>query len=205
MVTDSDLPSHRPSVARGITACVFGALCIAYAILSVYGTWNPRHYVVLLKYFNNPVGGITIVLILALIAIWCGFPIRSSASDRRRSLVRTTMIILILVSAFGLIFTYAFGTWRYQVSTLGRPASDGRLLATVNDFHGTEIHVLVGTGLGQRDVGSLGSACGLPSEMNAEWVNDDEVTVTTAYNTYHVQLDPTTGVPLVHFGATCSS
>jgi succinate dehydrogenase hydrophobic anchor subunit len=203
-VTEHDIPSRRPSVARGIVALVFAVLAVAFAVLSFYGVWNPRHYVTLLMYFNNPVGDGTVLLILLLVAYWCALPIRNSAIDRRRSIVRSTAIIVIIISIFVLTFTYAIGIWRYRPSILGTPR-DGRSLAVVSVFRGTEIHVLIGTGLARRDVGNLGSACGLPSDMDAEWINANEVKITTAYNTYDVLLNPKTGVPLQHFGATCLS
>jgi hypothetical protein len=201
----ADVVRPKPSVIRGIIAALFALACVVYIVVSVFGVWNPRHYVILLTYFNNPVGDASVVLFLALVAFWCGFPIRSTAVDRRLSLARTTLIILILLSLFGLVFTFAFGVWRYRPSPIATSPRGDRQVVSVGLMHGIDVHIVAGSGLSRRDVGSLGTACGLPSDLDAVWVSDDEVKITTVFKTYDVRLNPRTGVPLLHFGATCTS
>jgi len=37
-------------------------LTLVYLTISVLGVWNPRHYVILLTYFNNPLGDAAAVM-----------------------------------------------------------------------------------------------------------------------------------------------
>ena len=68
----------------------------------------------------------------------------------------------------------------------------------------TEMRVYVGSGRNRRDVGSLGAPCGLASQMRAQFVNNNEIAVTTAYNDYLIHLEVGTGRPLDRFGPVCS-
>jgi hypothetical protein len=204
-VTTTDVGSPKPSVPRATIAVVFLVAFLAYAVLSVLGVWNPRRYVFLLTYFNNPTGDAVVLLVFGLIAFWCGFPVRNTAIDRRRSLTRTTLIILIAVSLIVLGFTYSFGAWRYRPTVVSTSPDGQRAAAFVSQEHGTEIHIFAGSGLRRRDVGSVGTPCGLVADVSADWVDNNEVKISTAFNNYDVHLDPKTGAPLDHFGATCSS
>jgi succinate dehydrogenase hydrophobic anchor subunit len=204
-VSETEVAHRKPSVLRRVIAVLFVAIGIAYAALTVFGVWNPRHYVILLTYFDNPLAGVVVVLFCALVAFWCGFPIRNTAIDRRKSLARTTLVILVMISLFGLGFTYAFGIWRYRPTIVSVSASGNRAVAYVSVLKDTEIRIYAGSGLARRDVGSVGVPCGLFSNISATWVGDNEVKISTAFNNYDVRLDPKTGTPLVHFGVTCTS
>jgi len=58
------------------------------------------HYVILLTYFNNPLGDAAAVMFLGLIAFILAFPLRSAMLDRRFAMARTTVIVLIAITLF---------------------------------------------------------------------------------------------------------
>lgn len=201
---DVDESQKPTSVPRRIAASIVLLIGLVLLALFGYGAVNPRHYVFLLTYFNNPFGGVTAILAVAVIAYWLAFPIRSTVIDRRRSLTRTTLLILTAISAIVFLFVYELAVFHYSPEVVTTSKSGRRSVARIEMWKNTQMHVYVGTGLGRRDVGSLGAPCGLRSQMSARFVDENEIVVDTAYNTYDIHLEVGTGRPLNVFGASCS-
>ena len=195
---------HRTPVWRRVTGGLLLVVAAGLAGLFGYGTVNPRRYVVLLEYFNNPAEGALLVLALATVAYVLAFPIRSTVIDRRRSILRTTMLILTAISLIVFLFAYELAIFRYQSDTLATSPQGDRSVTRVQGWKATEIHIVVGTGLARRDVGSLGAPCGLAAAFGARFTNQNEIAISTAYNDYRIHLETGTGRPLDRFGPICS-
>jgi uncharacterized membrane protein YidH (DUF202 family) len=202
-VNDTDVLPGTSAVRRSISILVF-TLGVAIFAICIYGAVNPNNYVVLLKHFHNPALGPVVAIVALLIAWVVGFPVRSTVVDRKRSQVRTTLIVLLVVACVVFAFVYLLRLFKYQPDVIATSPSGNRAIAVVDNFSGSEIHVYVGHGLSQRDVASLGLACGLPGSTSATFVGENEIKISTTYNSYDIHLDPASGTPLNHFGATCS-
>jgi hypothetical protein len=203
-----ELPVEDPQMPtawwRRILAAMLLLAGLGAAGLYGYGAVNPRSYVFFLAHFNNPILGLLVVLLLATVAFVLAFPIRSTVIDRTRSLWRTTLLILTAVTLIVFLFSYELAVFRYNPDVLATSPNGQRSVARVALWKDTEVHVYVGSGLSQRDVGSLGAPCGLPAAMHSKFANDNEIDITTAYNSYRIHLETGTGTPLDRFGPNCS-
>lgn len=194
----------RTSPARRILGVIVLLVGAAVVALTVYGAWNPKNYVVLLTHFHNPFAGLFIVIVTFLIAWVVAFPVRS-VDDRRRSQVRTTFIVLAVITFLLFAFIYLLRLFRFDSSIMATAADGKRSVALVHLYNTYEVHVYVGTGLTQRDVGTIGVPCGVDNgSLTAKFVNGNEIKISTSYNNYDIHLNPTTAAPLDHFGRTCT-
>jgi hypothetical protein len=123
--------------------------------------------------------------------------------DRRRSQVRTALIILTALALFVFLLVYLLKIYQYDPRVVATSPSGDRAIAVVEDFSGSHVDVYVGHGLGRRDIASLGLACGLPGGTSATFIGENEVKISTVYNDYDIHLDAT-GMPLNHFGVKCA-
>lgn len=197
---DTLAPTSTPRRMLGALVLIIGIVLLG---VCVYGTINPHHYVILMRYFRNPTQGPVILVATMLIAWIIAFPVRSTVIDRRRSQVRTTLIILSVVALIAFLIVYLLKIYQYDPQVIATSASGDRAIAVVEDFSGSHVHVYVGHGLGRRDIASLGLACGLPGGTSATFVGENEIKISTVYNDYDIHLDAS-GMPLNHFGATCT-
>jgi hypothetical protein len=179
-----------------------GAGCLVLVVLlvpaSVAGVWNPWRYVALRRYAGNPLLDAVVVALLAGLALWLLAPVRSEATQHKRVWLRLGAVAVFLgtLLCFG-----AFGS----AFDPGKAQAVGRFgdLQAVVVTHGeqAEIRIWAGTGLGVRDMGRVGRACGT---VSAFFTSRSEVQISTSYGDFRVPLDPATGRPLRQLGPRCT-
>jgi hypothetical protein len=170
--------------------------------LTVVGVWNPWSLVVLHAHAADPVRGMFFVLLLALVGYWLLRPVTSEAAQHRRVVARAWLVALTVFVGLAALFTWGLAVFRYQPDVIARSADGTRAVALVNLLHGRQLHAFVGSGLSARDMGSLGVPCG--PDVTARFTGPDEVRVETAYGTFDLRMNPTTGRPVNFIGPTCS-
>jgi hypothetical protein len=178
-------------------------LALLVAVLAVVGTWNPWSLVWLHSQASDPVLGGLIFAVLLLVADWLLIPVRSEAINQGRVRLRVVLVILAVLTVLGFAVTNDVGVFRYDVRTVARSADGTRSVAVVTQLGGEQLHSMVGSGIGQRDAGSLGRPCGL--DVRVHFIGTDEVVVDTVYGTFHLHLDPGTGRPKDRLGPDCSA
>jgi len=159
-----ETPDHTTSWPRRVLAVAIVLVGIATACVYAAGAVSSSHYVVLERHFRNVASGVAIVLICVWLAYVSAFPIRSTVVDRPRSRTRVTMVIICAIGVIVALFFHGLNVFRYVPTTAATSPSGHRTVAYVRDMHATEMHILVGTGLSQKDVGTMGVVCGLPNQ-----------------------------------------
>ena len=138
------MPSNSPSKTRRhplrsggrFAAAIVGLGALAFAGLFGYGAVNPRQYVFFLTYFNDPFAGAALVLAILTVAFILGFPVRSTVIDRRRSIARTTMVILTVIATILFLFAYELAVFRYSSEVLATSPNGQRSIARVQRVEG---------------------------------------------------------------------
>jgi hypothetical protein len=199
-MVDIDATTGRRSTGRRLAGAVAGTLAVLAAVLYTVGTWNPWHYVVLLRHFSNPLLGGLVVFALAFVASWLLAPVRSEAGNIGRMRWRIAFGLGFLASLLGLgLFGPLFAGSYDEVA---HSPSGRRAVALVDGGSDDQrLHVWVGTGLGRRDVGDLGHPCG---SVRVTFRGEDGVHVSTSYGEVDLRLDPATGRPRDTLGPSCS-
>ena len=187
---------------RRITSIVAAALSVLALAVAVLGVWNPASLVVLHQHAGDPVRDLFFTMVLVAVAAWLGLPVLSEAAQHRRLVVRAWTIALTALLGLASLTTLGLSAFRYQPQVIASSADGQRSVALVTLLHGRELHAFVGSGLGARDEGSLGTPCGI--RVSAQFTGRDQVRVITDFGTFDLRLDPATGRPATHLGPTCS-
>lgn len=195
-------PDTRTPIWRLVLAWVVVALAVALAAVFIWAALDTRHYVVLAQYFGSLPTGAFLLLLLLTVAFFLGWRVITT-TGRRRSLARTTLVILTVIAGIAAVFVYAVGWFRYS-PTLVASSPDGRRHAVwiVRGGENT-LRILVGSGLGEREIGNVGVICGRIDVDKIVFDGNDTLKVSTPYNDFVIPLDPDSGVPRKHFGARC--
>jgi hypothetical protein len=184
----------------GTGAVLLLATAVA-AVLFVLGAWNPWRLVFLEYRFGNPMLGLLVVPIGALVGSWLALPVRDEARQRGRLGFRVTAFVLAVVGVMG---WGVFGDhFTFEVQEVTRSPGGDRAVVIVTDRDNppnSYVRVWAGSGLATREVGDLGRVCGRTS---AGFVTDDRITLDTSYGTWEFALDPVTGAPRQVLGPRC--
>jgi hypothetical protein len=205
-VTDTVDAARRPASVLSLARRVIGTVLLVAAavatVLFVLGSWNPWRLVFLEYRFGNPMLGLLVIPIAALVGFWLALPIRSETRPRGRIAVRVIGFVLSLVGLFGWGLLGAHFT--FDVEEIARSGDGERTLAIVTDRDippNSLLKVWTGSGLTTREVADLGQPCGA---VKARFVTDDQVELDTSYGTWLIDLDPATGEPRQVLGPRCS-
>jgi hypothetical protein len=193
-------PRYRLSSTRRVIGAV---LCLAsLAVVVAYGA--ARFYpdnVFLKGHFRNFLTGSGELFVLSALISIAVFPVRNSAVQRVRPLIRFALITLAAVSFVGAGLTHGFAIFTYRPTVVATSPDAMRRVALINVGPYQELHIWAGTGLSAKDVGNLGPPC----EFNtAKFTSDNEVLVSTSFGDYDIHLDPATGAPLNGLTHTCT-
>lgn len=201
-MTTPDIVLKTSPLRRVFAAIVLivGACVVA---VGIYAVSNPQKYVVLFKYLRSPFASVLLIFVTLLIAWILAFPVRMPVEQRRRSQVRTTLIVLVIVSFLAFLFVYLLKVYRYSPDVVAKSPSGQREAAIVQLYNTSELHIFDASGPGQRDLGSFGVPCGSASTIQVTFVSETELKISTPYNDYDFHLTPS-GVPIERFGPTCS-
>lgn len=191
-------------VGRRILGALILALGVLVFLVYVWGTLDTHNYVILETHFAAMPTGVFLLVLFGLFAYIAAFPIKAAVEQRKRSRVRTTMIIVLIVTGIVALFIHVLGVYRYQPTVLATNSTGDRQAAYVKNWNNATLRVFSGKGLSKREVGNIGVLCGLQSQDEVIFADRDTLKVSTPYNDYEIHLDPKTGVPLQHFGARCS-
>jgi hypothetical protein len=110
----------------------------------------------------------------------------------RWALVAAFLLSLPCIGSVGRIFH-----WHFE--PVAHTTDRELVIATKGDA--SELRIWAGTGLGRRDMGRLGLACGA---VRATFPSRDQLDISTSYGSFTIHLDPATGKPLNSIGSTCS-
>lgn len=193
----------KTSPLRRVFAAVVLIVGACVVAVGIYAVSNPQKYVVLFKYLRSPFASVFLIFLTLLIAWILAFPVTMPVEQRRRSQVRTTLIVLAIVSFLAFAFVGLLKVYRYSPEVLAKSPSGQREAALVQLYNTSELHIFSAPGLGQKDLGSFGVPCGNANSITVTFVSDTEIKISTPYNDYDFHLSPD-GVPLQHFGAMCS-
>jgi hypothetical protein len=189
------------SAARRVIGVGLLVATAVAAVLFVLGSWNPSQLVFLEYRFGNPMLGLLLVPLGALVGLWLGLPVRNETRQRGRIVGRVAAFVLALI---GLIGWGVFGNhFTFTAEEVARSSDGGRALALVTDRDTpprTHVKVWTGSGLSTREVGDLGRVCG---PVEARFLTDDLVELDTSYGRWQIDLDPATGGPRQVLGPRC--
>src|SRR5262249_42926414 len=148
-----DCPVRRPI---GIGLAV---VTIVVTMVYVAGIWNPWRLVILTEYFGNPTAGVVWVLAGTLASVWLLHPVVGEAAQHGRLMLRFGLGAMLAVSlgCYGLLGAQ-FGGGEHSV--LASSPDGQRKLILISRFDDRTLRIWSGSGLGLRDAGYLGIACG---------------------------------------------
>jgi hypothetical protein len=188
-------------VARRVIGVGLLLVTAVAAVLFVLGSWNPSQLVFLEYRFGNPMLGLLLVPLGALVGLWLGLPVRNEARQRGRITGRVVAFVFVLIGLFG---WGVFGDhFAFTAEEVARSGNGDRALAVVTDQDtppNSHVKVWTGSGLLTREVGDLGKACG---PVQVRFLTDDLVELDTSYGTWQIELDPATGEPRQVLGPRC--
>jgi hypothetical protein len=206
-VTETLGVARRPasvwSLARRVIGIGLLIVVAVAAVLYVLGAWNPWHLVFLEYRFGNPMVGLMVVPIGALVGLWLGLPVRNETRQRGRIMARVAAFAL---SIAGVIAWGVFGThFAYDVDETVRSDDGERAVSIIQDRDtppNSFVRVWQGSGLATREVGDIGRVCGAAS---ARFVTHDRIELDTSYGNWLFDLDPVTGEPQQVLGPVCDA
>lgn len=190
------------SIARRVVGVAGLAVVGIAAVLFVLGSWNPWRLVVLeYSWFGNPMLGLLVVPVAALVSLWLALPVRNEVRQRGRARARW------VAAGFAVLGLFAWGVlgdhFSFDAQEEARSANGTRAVALVRDRDTpptTYVRVWAGSGLTTREVGDLGRVCG---PVSVEFVGEHRIALDTNYGLWHVDLDPETGAPRQVLGERC--
>jgi len=186
-------------MARRAIGIAVAGLTVLLTVVFVAGAWNPWRLVVLADHFGNPTAGAVWVLAGTLVSVWLLRPVVSEAAQNRRIMLRVGLGAMLVLSlgCYGL-FGAQFGRGEHTVVV---SSTDGeRRVVLVSRFDDQTLRIWTGSGLGARDAGYLGLACG---KVTGRFDGRGRVHISTAYGEFDLRLDPATGRPIDTI-ATCT-
>lgn len=201
-MSEQSEPRPRRARWRTITGWLALALAVVVAAITVTGAWNPWSLVELHRTLGDPAPGAFLTLLLVLAGDLLLAPVYSEAAYQGRMRLRVALVLLTVASLLVLVVFNQVQLFRYDTRTVARSADGTRTVAVVTDMNGDQLHAFTGTGWGQRDLGSLGHACG--TSVQVRFASATEVVVDTVYGSFHLHLDPGTGAPRDRLSADCA-
>jgi hypothetical protein len=203
-VVTETLGAARRSTLRAVRRVIGIGLLIVVVVagvLFILGAWNPWRLVFLEYRFGNPMLGLMVVPIGALIGLWLGMPVRNETRQRGRIAARVVALVLAVA---GVIGWGVFGPhFAYDVEEQVSSGDGDRTVAIVSDRDtppNSYLRVWEGAGLIAREVGDIGRVCG---SVSVRFVTNDQIELDTNYGDWLVDLDPETGAPLQVLGPVC--
>lgn len=199
------LSAYTPPRLSVLRQIIGGFLVLLLVVaFTLYALGVVRSDVVFLRHwFGNPVIGVVVVLALTIAVSFVLLPVRNEAVNHRRVLVRMLMVGLLAVSLIVLGFVQAVHVFNYAPQVAAHSA-DGRWTAIfVNrgDPDRRPLHLVVGSGLGERDVANFGAPCG---NVVVVTFQGNQLNVHTEYGDFELPFNPVTGAPYKVIGARCS-
>jgi hypothetical protein len=200
MTTLAYAPStYRLSWTRrviGTVLCLAGlAVLVAYGLARIF-TDN----VFLTSHFGNVMTGLGILLLLGVLISIVLFPVRNSAVQRVRPMIRFAMIALAALVFAGAGLVHGFRVFMYNPTVVATSPDGSRRVALVDIGPYEELHVWAGTGLATKDVGNLGAPCEFDS---AAFTSSTSFHVSASTGDSDIRIDPVTGAPLDSLVGTC--
>ncbi|HEY9481813.1 MAG TPA: hypothetical protein VIR00_02535 [Micromonosporaceae bacterium] len=192
-------PTYRLSWTRRIVGTV-GCLALV-AVLVAYGLARIfTDNVFLTSHFGNVLTGVGILLVLGALISIVLFPVRNSAVQRIRPMIRFAMIGMaaLLFAAAGL--AHGFRIFRYDPTVVATSPDGSRRIVLVDIGPYEELHVWAGRGLATKDVGNLGAPCEFDTAM---FTGNASFHVSASGGDSDIRLDPATGAPLNGLVGTC--
>jgi hypothetical protein len=192
-----------------VTRRVLGVLLLLVGlglfVLYVMGTLDTTQNVFLKSHFGAPTSGVFVLLAFILLAYFVGYPVKATVEQRRRSRIRTVIIVLAGIALIVAVFIHALGLYKYAPKVVATSPSGTRQAALIAEYDSISLRIFEGKGLSRHEVGSVGTICGREETDRIVFASDDSLKVSTPYNDFVIPLDPNTGVPLKHFGPRCDS
>lgn len=189
-------PRRRVHPVRLVLGFLLLVVAVAVAAASVAGVSNPWRNVALQIYFGEPVKDVMWFLLLVTVAAWLLVPVRSEAEQHGRVWLRWGLLAAFLLTFPCMGLVNGFFHWHYD--PVAHTTDRELVVATQGDS--SELRIWAGTGLGKRDVGRVGPACGA---VRAEFPSRDQVDIKTSYGDFTIHLDPVSGKPRNVIGPTC--
>lgn len=196
-LSDEEPPRRNP--VRFVAGVAVGVVALLVLIAFVLGAVNPWRLVVLEAYVGNPLLGATIFFAMSLAAAWLLTPVSNEAAQGSRLWVRLGLAALLLVSLAGYAVAGELFGGEYRV--VAESSDKSRRLVMRVQGEDRELRIWAGKGLGARDAGRLGLACG---DVVGSFSGNDQVQVASVYGDFDLRLDPDTGAPIDTIGPTCS-
>jgi hypothetical protein len=190
---------------RRAAAVVIMLIGVALFAIYLWTTVTSSSNVFLKSHFGALTSGVFVLLLFALLAFAVGYPVRATVEQRRRSRVRTSIIVVAAVSLIVAVFIHALGLFKYQPTVVANSPSGTRHAAILVGYETTTLRIFEGSGLGKHEVGNVGVLCGMQSQDRISFDGDNSLKVSTPFNDFVIPLDPKTGAPLKHFGARCDA
>lgn len=193
-VTHTDLAPRRRvgHLLRRVAGIILAVATALGAVGFVLGATNPWHLVFLTEWFRNWPLGCLLVAIGGFVSSWLLTPVRHEAVQGRRIVLR---IVFAVATVASLLCWGIVGTSFARTSSVLARSEDGQraVALVVHSVDDQQLRIWVGTGLGTRDVGLIGPACGA---IRASFVSPTDVLVESVYGNFHATLDATTGAPV---------
>lgn len=192
-------PTYRLSWTRRAIGSV---LCLAWlAALLAYGLARIfTDNVFLASHFGNVLTGVGILAVLGALISIVAFPVRNSAVQRTRPMIRYAMIGLAALLFAGAGLVHGFRIFRYDPSVVATSPDGSRRVALVDIGPYEELHVWAGQGLATKDVGNLGAPCEFET---AVFTSNSSFHVSASLGDSDIRLNPATGAPLDGLVGTC--
>jgi hypothetical protein len=190
----------KTSPVRKYVGSILVTLAVLVGIGFGLGVWNPWKLVFLNVYFGNVFAGMVLMFALLLVGVWVLTPVTSEARQSKRQWARLGLGagLLVMLMAWGVAGDSLGGDHKVVATS-----ADGtrRLVMITHSPDDRELRIWAGKGLGARDRGWLGLACG---EVVGTFSGNDQVQVVSVYGDFDLRLDPKTGTPIDTIGPTCS-
>src|SRR5262245_15450638 len=151
-------PRQRLSWTRrvvGAVVCLTGLIALVLFALDRV----TRDSVFLRSHFENYLTGLGTIIVIGVVALIVLTPVRNSAIQGRRMMVRFLLLALAALLFVGAGLTHGFDFFVYQPTIVASSPDGSRHVALVKIGTYKELQVFSGSGLGARITGSLGAPC----------------------------------------------
>ena len=187
-------------MTRRLIGVVIGIVLLADIV--VYGAARILSgNVYLHSHYGNFITGLAVLFACCFVGAIVVFPIRNSAVERSKPVLRVILFFLTLISVVLAAIAHGFNVFTFTPRILATSASGKLEAAMVSNGRWDELHVFTGSGLHQKDLGNVGAPCNFDK---VTFAGDTSMIVESGDETVTIQLDPATGAPLQVLQRTCA-